>query len=79
MDPDQRAELVEWLWRVALADARLDKYEEAMVRRVADLLGVPHHEFIRRKLLAREASGRFQAVVGPASRAGLPVATGAHG
>lgn len=47
--PEQCAELVEWLWRVALADARLDKYEEVMVRRVADLLGVPHSEFIRRK------------------------------
>ncbi|AWV07555.1 tellurite resistance TerB family protein [Marilutibacter maris] len=52
--PEQRAELVEWLWRVAFADARLDKHEELMVRRVADLLAVPHSEFIRRKLLAKE-------------------------
>lgn len=55
--PDQRAELVEWLWRVAFADARLDKHEELMVRRVADLLGVPHAEFIRRKHLARAEAG----------------------
>ncbi|WP_187471142.1 TerB family tellurite resistance protein [Luteimonas viscosa] len=53
LDPAQRAELVEWLWRVAFADARLDKHEELMVRRVADLLAVPHAEFIRRKHLAR--------------------------
>lgn len=53
LDPAQRAELVEWLWRVAFADARLDKHEELMVRRVADLLGVPHSEFIRRKHLAK--------------------------
>ncbi|MGH8085118.1 MAG: TerB family tellurite resistance protein [Lysobacter sp.] len=53
LEPDQRAELVEWLWRVAFADARLDKHEEHMVRRVADLLGVPHSEFIRRKLLVK--------------------------
>lgn len=53
LDPGQRAELVEWLWRVAFADARLDKHEELMVRRVADLLGVPHSEFIRRKHLAK--------------------------
>ena len=53
LDPDQRAELVEWLWRVAYADARLDMHEEHLVRRLADLLGVPHQEFIRRKLIAR--------------------------
>lgn len=41
--------------RVALADARLDKHEELMVRRVADLLFVPHSEFIRRKHLAQAA------------------------
>jgi uncharacterized tellurite resistance protein B-like protein len=50
---DQRAELVEWLWRVAYADTRLGMHEEHLVRRVADLLAVPHHEFIRRKLLAK--------------------------
>ena len=55
LDAGQRAELVEWLWRVALADARLDKHEELMVRRVADLLSVPHAEFIRRKHLAQAA------------------------
>lgn len=51
--PEQRAELVEWLWQVAFADAHLDKHEEHMVRRVADLLGVPHGEFIRRKLVVK--------------------------
>ncbi|MEG3190865.1 MULTISPECIES: TerB family tellurite resistance protein [Novilysobacter] len=51
--PEQRAELVEWLWRVAFADARLATDEEHMVRRVADLLGVSHSEFIRRKLVVK--------------------------
>jgi uncharacterized tellurite resistance protein B-like protein len=55
LDPEQRAELVEWLWRVAYADARLDMHEEHLVRRLADLLGVPHQEFIRRKLIAKGA------------------------
>jgi uncharacterized tellurite resistance protein B-like protein len=53
LDPGQRAELIEWLWRVAYADGRLDRHEEHLVRRLADLLGVPHHEFIRRKLAAK--------------------------
>ncbi len=44
-----RDDLVGWLWRVAWADGRLDRHEEHLVRRVADLIGVPHDEFIRRK------------------------------
>lgn len=58
LEPGQRAELVEWLWRVALADARLDKHEEHLVRRVADLLGVSHGEFIRRKLQVQQEQPR---------------------
>jgi len=55
LDSSTRGELVEWLWRVAYADGRLDRHEEHLIRRLADLLGVPHKEFIRRKHLA--ASG----------------------
>lgn len=47
--PDARGELIEWLWKVGFADGRLDRHEEHLVRRLADLLGVPHREFIRRK------------------------------
>ena len=49
LDPRARAELIEWLWRVAFADGRLDRHEEHLIRRLADLLGTPHREFIRRK------------------------------
>jgi uncharacterized tellurite resistance protein B-like protein len=50
-----RAALVEDLWRVAYADGRLDKYEEYMIRKIADLLYVPHSQFIRAKLNASAA------------------------
>lgn len=53
--PAQRAELIEWLWRVAWADNRLGAHEEFLVRKAADLLGVPHEEYIRRKLRAMPA------------------------
>lgn len=46
---DERADLVGWLWRVAWADGEVGRHEEHLVRRLADLLGVPHREFIRRK------------------------------
>ena len=39
--------VVEMLWRVAVADSRLDKYEDHLVRKVAGLLYVPHGDLIR--------------------------------
>jgi uncharacterized tellurite resistance protein B-like protein len=43
----ERQRVVEMLWKVALADQRLDKYEDYVVRKVADLLYVPHSDLIR--------------------------------
>ena len=45
----QKIKLVEDLWILAFADGELDKYEEHLIRRLADLLHVPHQEFIRTK------------------------------
>jgi uncharacterized tellurite resistance protein B-like protein len=44
---DDKERLVEALWRVAYADDRLSKYEEYLVRKIAELLYVPHAVFIR--------------------------------
>ncbi|ACE85045.1 tellurite resistance TerB family protein [Cellvibrio japonicus] len=46
--------LVKAMWELALSDGNLDKYEEHTIRKVADLIYVPHTEFIRAKTLARE-------------------------
>jgi uncharacterized tellurite resistance protein B-like protein len=43
----EKHQVVEMLWRVAFADSRLDKYEDYVVRKVADLLYVPHSDLIR--------------------------------
>ena len=52
--PEDKVEIIEMLWRVAFADGRLDKYEEHLIRKAADLLYVPHRRFIRAKLKAGE-------------------------
>lgn len=52
---DQKVRIVELLWRVAFADATKDRHEEHLIRRIADLLHVPHREFIDAKLRARDA------------------------
>jgi uncharacterized tellurite resistance protein B-like protein len=55
-DPAQKREVVALLWRVVFADARLEAHEEALVRRVAELIHVPHKDFIDTKLEARDAA-----------------------
>jgi uncharacterized tellurite resistance protein B-like protein len=56
--PEDKARLVSALWRVALADERLGRYEEYLVRKVSELLYVPHTVFIHAKHEAeKEATG----------------------
>lgn len=50
----ERERLVEHLWRVARADETIHKYEEHLIRRIADLLYVPHSSFIAAKLRTNE-------------------------
>ncbi|HKJ76564.1 MAG TPA: TerB family tellurite resistance protein [Gammaproteobacteria bacterium] len=49
---EQKTRVIEHLWQVAYADGHLDGQEEHMIRRLADLLHVPHRNFINAKLRA---------------------------
>ena len=53
-DHNKKLSLMTAMWRVAFADGHLDKHEENIIRRVADLLHIRHSEYIRCKQLARE-------------------------
>jgi uncharacterized tellurite resistance protein B-like protein len=48
--PEQKIGLVELLWQIAYANEDLHKYEEYLVRKVSNLLHVPHSAFIAAKL-----------------------------
>ncbi len=50
--PQQKVWLIEALWQVAFSDQELHQYEEHVIRRLADLLYVPHEDFIATKLRA---------------------------
>ena len=50
---EQRLQLVVQLWRLALCDAGLDKYEDAAIRKIAELLYVSHADFITAKRQAK--------------------------
>jgi len=52
----EKVQLLHHMWEVAYADGRIDRFEEHLIRKVADLLYLTHGDFIRTKLAARPTS-----------------------
>jgi len=52
-DNKEKFNLVKAMWEMAYADGSIDKYEDYLIRKVADLIYLPHSEFIRAKSLAK--------------------------
>ena len=46
---EEKRALLAMMWRVAMADDVLSRYEEHLIRKVADLLYVPHSDFMATK------------------------------
>ena len=46
---EQKLQVIELMWQIAYADNYLQKYEEALVRKISDLLYIPHSDFIAAK------------------------------
>lgn len=59
LNHDEKQALLTDIWSVALADEHIDKYEEHLIRRIADLLHLNHREYIQCRLQAenRQAEG----------------------
>ena len=54
----ERIEIVRTMWRTAYADGRLSEYENYLIRKLADLLGLEHHVMIDAKVsVLREMEG----------------------
>ena len=45
----EKREVLEMLWRVAYADDELDAHEEHLLRELAELLYLPHEQFLKAK------------------------------
>lgn len=56
LDQEQKQALLESIWRVAFADGRIDKYEEHLIRRMADLLHLHHREYMQARHKAEDAA-----------------------
>ncbi len=49
-----RIRLLSDMWEVAYADGKLDRHEDHLIRKIADLLYLSHSDFIRTKLAVKE-------------------------
>lgn len=47
---EEKADVMEGIWRVIYADGTLDKFEDALARQLATLLRLDHQDVIERKL-----------------------------
>ncbi len=52
----QKLRVVEHMWRVAYADGTLSAHENHVMRRLSDLLHVPHGAYINAKMRAQQAA-----------------------
>ena len=50
----EKVTMVGNMWEVAFADGKIDRYEEHLIRKVADLLYLSHLDFIKSKIIARD-------------------------
>lgn len=56
--PEEKVVIIEMMWRVALADGRVDKYEEHLIRKIANLIYVPREMIVAAKHSALRDTGR---------------------
>ena len=57
-NPAQKVRIVEYLWQVALADGRLSPHENHLMRKLGELLYIPHADYVAAKERARERVNR---------------------
>ncbi len=50
---EQRLQILTNLWKIVFADGRVDMYEDALMRKITNLLGLDHSEMIETKLAVK--------------------------
>jgi uncharacterized tellurite resistance protein B-like protein len=53
----QKLSIIELMWRVAYADAELSAHENHVMRKVSELLHIPHGDYIAAKMRAQQPAG----------------------
>ncbi len=55
LDITEKTLIIQHMWEVAYADAHLSAHENHLMRKIADLLYIPHAEYVAAKARARSA------------------------
>jgi uncharacterized tellurite resistance protein B-like protein len=55
--PEEKTGIIEMVWKVAYTDGRLDKHEDYLVHKLADLLHLSHRKLIDAKVKVRKKMG----------------------
>ena len=59
-DAAQKLQLIKAMWLVAYADGNVDKYEEHLIRQIAELTHVTHRDYIQCKLSVQTESATLK-------------------
>ena len=54
---DEKVAVIEGLWKIAVADKRVDKYEDHIIRKFSELLHIQHVDLVERKNLTLRKAG----------------------
>ena len=54
---EEKIKIIEMVWRIAYTDGRLDKHEDFLVHKLANLLRLTHRQLIDAKIKVREVMG----------------------
>lgn len=60
LDQEMKIRVIEMMWQVVYADGVKDHYEEHVIRQIAELLYIPHADFIKARHKAEESAGLIQ-------------------
>ena len=55
LDLPEKVRIIEYMWQVAYADRQISAHENHLMRRIADLLHIPHGDNVAAKTRARPA------------------------
>ncbi len=55
LELSEKVRIIEYLWQVAYADNQISAHENHLMRKMADLLYIPHGDYIAAKMRARPA------------------------
>ncbi|MBU0621334.1 MAG: TerB family tellurite resistance protein [Gammaproteobacteria bacterium] len=55
LQPAEKIRIIEYMWQVAYADGKISAHENHLMRKISDLLYIPHRDYIAAKMRAKPA------------------------